>query len=180
MDEMKAKRAAQLLANPRGNRKIFSKSKKTIVVQKPERFVLYNRNKIGLQRRFNRVKRKGMQKRASKKVVLETKVITAENEEREDRVVSFKANSIASPFLFVVRVRTRAAVPNSVARALTLLRLKNQYDGVFLTNSPEQFKLLQLVDPFVIYGIPSKQTVLDLIKRRGHATIKKTTYSTFG
>lgn len=45
------------------------------------------------------------------------------------------------------------------------------YQGVFLKYDAETRKKLHLIEPWVVYGPPSKALILDLLQRRGHAKI---------
>jgi len=176
MDEMKAKRAAQAITNPRGNRKVFSKSKKVIKVHKAETFVANARARRNHEIRYKRVLKKGMQKRASKKKVIKQKTIELDDEGDDEEItktttISFQSNSVDAPMVFVVRVRDQVGCPLSVKRALSRLRLRNVYEGVFVKYNLSAKKMLHLVEPWVVYGIPSKGMVEDLIKRRGHGKI---------
>mmetsp|Transcript_18147 Transcript_18147/g.25169 ORF Transcript_18147/g.25169 Transcript_18147/m.25169 type:complete len:213 (-) Transcript_18147:209-847(-) len=137
MDEMKAKRAAQAITNPRGNRKVFSKSKKVIKVHKAETFVANARARRNHEIRYKRVLKKGMQKRASKKKVIKQKTIELDDEGDDEEItktttISFQSNSVDAPMVFVVRVRDQVGCPLSVKRALSRLRLRNVYEGVFV------------------------------------------------
>lgn len=170
LDELNAKIAANEIKNPRISRKIYTK--KPIKVIRPDKIILRHRAQINNRHRFVRVLNKGMQTRASDKLVTKTKVISGENKDEKAREVTYQANSVEGPLLFAIRVRGNSGTPKHVLKTLARLRLFNQNQGVFHKNTKSTLKMLQLVDPYVIYGIPSKQTVTDLIKRRGHAKIK--------
>ena len=58
-----------------------------------------------------------------------------------------------------------------VRRAMSRLRLRNKMDGVFLRYDDSTKKLLHLVEPWVIYGRPSKGVISDLVTRRGHGKV---------
>jgi len=142
-----------------------------VKVIRPEKFIKSSRSKTNLQRRFNRVKKKGMQKRASSEKLILTKLISTETEGVKDREVKYTANSVEAPFVFAIRVRYPTKLSVAMQRTLKGLRLINHYEGVFVKLTPSSLKMLQLVDPFVIYGMPSKQTVSELINRRGHTKV---------
>lgn len=181
LDEIKAKRQVAALNNPRGNRKVFSSANKGLrKIRKPERFVVNARMRKHHMQRYNRVLRKGMQKRASNKKVVLTKEVIQEEEDVNDtnnmkekvEIVKYKANSVGSSFVFAIRIRDGAGSPYCVQKALRTLRLNNLNEGIFIKYTDSTRKLLHLVEPFVLYGIPSKVTVTDLIVRRGHGRIK--------
>ena len=183
MDEMKAHRAAQAIANPRGNRKVFSPKTKVVKVIKPEKFVSRGRSRRNHEIRYNRVMKKGMQKRASNKKVVKTKEVplVADNTEDKDiaaaleektKAVEVAANSVGADVVFAIRIRDGGGMSRKVRKALSNLRLRSVNEGVFLRYNDSTRKMLHLVDPFVAYGIPSKSLVTDLIRQRGHGKIE--------
>ena len=158
MDEMKAHRAAQALANPRGNRKIASKTP-VLKVQKPEKFLSAARSRRNHDIRYKRVLKKGMQKRASDNKIIKTRQVEKRDERTGEVMVEerkFAANSVGATVVFAVRVRDHSAVPKSMRKVMKQFRLKNQYDGVFLRYDATTRKMLHLAEPFVLYGILSK------------------------
>lgn len=177
MDELKAKRQSLELTNPRGNRKVFSKSKnaKNVRVRKPETFIANARQRKHHTQRYKRVLKKGMQKRASTTKTIVTTERKEENDDEDDTVTAstYASNSVGSSFVFCVRIRDGIGAPRHVQKALQTLRLHTVHTGVFLRygNDPSNVKLLHLVEPFVLYGVPTKATVADLIVRRGHAKV---------
>jgi len=177
LDEIKAQRAAKFIRNPAGNRKVFSHKTKVIKVQKPETILSKARSARNHSRRYNRVLKKGMQARASKVRVEETKVVVPDGvgskleEEEMGREVRYAKNSVGAKLVFVVRIREPNGMPKNVKKALTTLRLKSVNEGVFCCYDNSTRKKLQLVEPWVTYGIPSKVMVADLIRRRGHGWI---------
>eukprot|EP00586_Coscinodiscus_wailesii_P001969 CAMPEP_0172482866 /NCGR_PEP_ID=MMETSP1066-20121228/9517_1 /TAXON_ID=671091 /ORGANISM="Coscinodiscus wailesii, Strain CCMP2513" /LENGTH=283 /DNA_ID=CAMNT_0013246333 /DNA_START=133 /DNA_END=984 /DNA_ORIENTATION=- len=170
LDELNAKHAANAIKNPRRSRKIFSK--KPIKVTRPDKIIIRARSQKNHTKRFNRVLKKGMQKRASEKLLKKTKVIQAMSKDEKDREVTYSSNSVGAPLLFAIRVRGKNGTPRQVNRTLVHLHLKEPNMGIFLKNTKSTFTMLQLVDPYVIYGVPSKQTVMDLMKRRGHVVVE--------
>ena len=166
LDEVKAKSAAVV----KGNNKVFSNTRK-IYVKKPETYLAKGTSRKHHDIRFKRVMKKGMQKRASKKKVVEVKTI--ENAQGEEHTVEYQANSVGAPMVFVVRIRDNSGIAKRVFTCLRKLRLTEVYNGVFLKYTEENRKLLHLVEPWVIYGPPSNGMVSDLINRRGHGRVKK-------
>lgn len=172
LDEMKAHRAAQQIRNPRGNNRVFSKNRKEIVVTKPEKILARARSKANMKTRYTRVLKKGMQTRASKDKVVKSKKLISETDGKE-REAKYAANSVSAPFVFVIRLKETTVLPYKTAQTLKAFRLHHANEGVFLKLTPQTQKWLHLVAPFVVYGIPSKATVTDLIVRRGHGRINK-------
>ena len=156
--------------------------------------------------RYNRVNKKGMQKRASNVAVVKNKYWDGEREEEIDEAevlkqeelseqteddedttekadtkdteqkiqqIPYKANSIGSTTIFCILLRpTSHSAPKTVRRALSTLRLRRVHEGVFLQYTPSVQKLLHLVTPYVLYGIPSVETVGDLVRRRGFCRLE--------
>jgi 60S ribosomal protein uL30 len=170
LDELKAKRAANELA--KGNRKVFSKSKKAVYVKKAETFLAQARTRKNHDIRFKRVVKKGMQTRASNKKQVSTKTVLADETTGEETTVSFQSNSVGSTMVFCIRIHDNVGMSGRIRKALYKLRLTNIHDGVFLPYDETTRKLLHLVEPWVLYGVPSKGMVEDLIRRRGHGRVR--------
>ncbi|KAI2502000.1 Ribosomal protein L30p/L7e [Fragilaria crotonensis] len=134
LDDIKARREAQVV----NNNKKFSKSGK-FYVKKPERFLAQATSRKNHEIRFNRVLKKGMQKRASNKKLVDTKRVEEPNGDETE--IQYQNNSVGANMVFVYDEKNR--------------------------------KLLHLVEPWVMYGTPSKEMVSDLINRRGHGRVNK-------
>ena len=165
LDDIKARREA-LVVN---NNKKFSKSGK-FYVKKPERFLAQATSRKNHEIRFNRVLKKGMQKRASSKKLVDTKVVEEPNGDETE--IQYQNNSFGAKMVFVVRIRDSTGVSKRVKTVLWKLKLHDKYEGVFLKYDERNRKLLYLVEPWVMYGTPSKEMVSDLINRRGHGRVK--------
>ncbi|GFH51501.1 hypothetical protein CTEN210_07977 [Chaetoceros tenuissimus] len=177
LDEMKAHRAAQAIVNPRGNRKVFNQKTKVIKVYKPETVLAAARSRRNHLIRYKRVLKKGMQKRASNKKEEKTKIVVpdgvvdAEQEADLEREVKYIANSVGAKMVFVVRIREPNGMPAKVKKILNGMRLRSVNEGKFLRYDETAKKQLHLIEPWVTYGVPSKNIVNDLIRRRGHGKI---------
>jgi len=181
LDALKARRAAALLTNPRTTRK-NTKTKQVRII-KPETILCQARSRKNAGIRYNRVQKKGMQKRAEKTVVVKNKywdeereeevdTETTANEESQIREIRYNANSIGSSTIFCILIRPAVhTTPKTIRRTLSSLRLRKVHEGVFLPYSSSIQKMLHLVEPYVLYGIPSVETVGDLVRRRGHCRI---------
>lgn len=140
------------------------KKKKAIYVKKPETIIARARSRRNNEVRFQRVLKKGMQKRSSNRKETGVREIVDGETTVEQ---SFQSNSVGAPMVFVVRIRDNVGISPSVKSVLRKFRLHQQHEGVFLPYDEAHRKLLHLVEPFVIYGPPSKGVVQDLIVRRG-------------
>ena len=204
LDALQAKRAAEAITNPRVSRKRISDKSKKVKVVKAETILIQSRHRKNARTRFNRVSKKGMQKRASDKSVVKTKVWDSvkeeevdekefekrlekeqqekeENDSDEEEVeekteqlhkIPYKANSIGATTVFAVLIRpTIHTTPKPVKKTLSTLRLRRMHEGVFLPYTDATRKMLHLVEPYVLYGMPSTETISDLVRRRGFCRV---------
>lgn len=156
-------------------------------VKKPATFLAKAKQRRNEQIRYRRVKKKGMQKRASKKTVIKTKEIAVHNVVDSDddtvadaevnnstkNIVKYKANSVDSRYVFVIRIREDAGQPpKCVLNILLQMRLKEANTGVFIRYTPTTKRHLHLVEPWVVYGPPSDGSVGDLMQRKSFGTVK--------
>ena len=171
LDDLKRKR--QALEEEALKRKSH-KTRKGTYVRKPETFLARAKQRRNEHIRYKRVKRKGMQKRASKDPVMKTKGVVL-NEGKDDEVtktISYQANSVGVPYVFVIRTREDAGnPPRKILNILQMLRLKEPNTGVFVKYTPVTKKHLHLVEPWVVYGKPSDGIVEDLLERRSYGNI---------
>lgn len=176
LDELRARREAR---GPIKSRFVKRKEKGPKII-KPESILAHATSRHNMMKRYRRVKMKGMQKRASKDKVIKVKtseddVVSSSkrdnNNETKDVEFKYAANSVEAKFVFAFRIRDNTGIPFPMKKILTNFALVKKYEGVFIELTPENAKKLHLVSPCVIYGVPSKATVMELIKRRGHGKI---------
>ena len=172
LDELRRKRAAALIEKP-GHKK--KGGKKEFYVKKLESLISQSKSRRHGKIRYDRVLKKGMQTRASNKKQLETKELEVEAEDDDEeptvKTVTYQSNSVGAPLVFVIRVRDHHGACPMVKRALSRIRLRNVNEGVFLRYDASHRKLLQLVEPWVVYGPPLNGVVEDLVERRGFGTV---------
>jgi large subunit ribosomal protein L7e len=169
LDDLKRKR--QHLEDLNGKKK--SGGKNGSYVRKPESILAKAKQRRNEQIRYNRVKKKGMQKRASKKPIQKTKEIVEDDADEQVKVIEYQANSVGAPYVFCIRIRDDAGnPPKCVRNILNLLRLKEPNTGVFVKYTPTTQKHLHLVEPWVVYGKPSDGIVEDLLERRSYGKVK--------
>uniref|UniRef100_A0A7S4A8K0 Ribosomal protein L30 ferredoxin-like fold domain-containing protein n=1 Tax=Pseudo-nitzschia australis TaxID=44445 RepID=A0A7S4A8K0_9STRA len=171
LDDLRRKRAAQ--------EEKKSSNRKGSYVRKPATFLAKAKQRRNEQIRYRRVKKKGMQKKASKKIEIKTKEITlaGNNSDSEDeeqtQVIQYKANSVGSPYVFVIRIREDAGhPPRCVLNILLQLSLKEPNTGVFVRYNEITKRHLHLVEPWIVYGKPSDGLVGDLMERKSFGTVK--------
>jgi large subunit ribosomal protein L7e len=207
LDALQAKRAAEAIDNPRISRKRISDKSKKVKIVKAETILMQARQRKNSRTRFNRVSKKGMQKRASNKSVVKTKVWDSVKEEEVDEKelekqqqekeqqhdgeanddsdeeegeaksdhlhkIPYKSNSIGATTVFAVLIRaTMHTTPKPVKKTLSSLRLRRVHEGVFLPYTAATRKMLHLVEPYVLYGMASAETISDLVRRRGFCRV---------
>jgi large subunit ribosomal protein L7e len=170
LDELRRKREASATPKDlaRKNSNNTEGKKKAFYVKKPETFIAHARSRRNNEIRYNRVLKKGMQKRASDKKQVAVREIDQEGESMQ---VEYQKNSVSAPMVFAVRIRDHVGAPSIVKTALSRLRLREKDEGVFLRYDESCRKLLHLVEPWVVYGRPSKAVVQDLVERRGFGKV---------
>jgi large subunit ribosomal protein L7e len=86
--------------------------------------------------------------------------------------IPYKANSIGANTVFAILIRpTIHTTPKPVKKTLATLRLRRMHEGVFLPYTEATRKMLHLVEPYVLYGMPSTETISDLVRRRGFCRV---------
>lgn len=216
LENLQAQRAASSLTRSISRKRISNKSK-TVKIVKPETILIQSRHRKNAAKRYNRVSKKGMQKRASDKSVVKTKVWDSvrneevdekdlpeetktkeaneedgdgdedmdvnkeessakkeDNNEQQQQLhkIPYKANSIGATTVFAILIRpTIHTTPKPVKKTLSSLRLRRMQEGVFLPYNSATRKMLHLVEPYVLYGIPSSETISDLVRRRGFCRV---------
>uniref|UniRef100_A0A8D2G2C0 60S ribosomal protein L7-like 1 n=1 Tax=Theropithecus gelada TaxID=9565 RepID=A0A8D2G2C0_THEGE len=90
-----------------------------------------------------------------------------------------KPNALKLPdkhFLaFVVRIERIDGVSLLVQRTIARLRLKKIFSGVFVKVTPQNLKMLRILEPYVTWGFPNLKSVQELILKRGQAKVKNKT-----
>eukprot|EP01128_Nolandella_sp_AFSM9_P011757 TRINITY_DN8684_c0_g1_i1.p1 TRINITY_DN8684_c0_g1~~TRINITY_DN8684_c0_g1_i1.p1 ORF type:complete len:255 (-),score=65.07 TRINITY_DN8684_c0_g1_i1:589-1332(-) len=71
----------------------------------------------------------------------------------------------------VIRIRGINGVDSKTRKILQLLRLRQVHTAVFVKLSKPMVQMLNLVNPYITWGYPSRKTVKDLIFKRGYGKI---------
>lgn len=176
LDDLRRKKAAK---ESESNKNNSARKSKGTYVRKPATFLAKAKQRRHEQIRYRRVKKKGMQKKASKKTETREKEITIVNDdetsdsEETTRLIKYTANSVGSPYVFVIRIREDAGhPPRCVLNILLQLRLKEANTGVFVKYTETTKRHLHLVEPWVVYGKPSDGLVGDLMERKSFGVIR--------
>ncbi|GMI10137.1 hypothetical protein TrRE_jg1043 [Triparma retinervis] len=182
-----------------GNRKVFKKRNNVVKVRKPEAFVASKRGKLNNERRFKRVKKKGLQSRKRKEGQLGKRTVDEETGEelqqeqqqelwvethpvwvetqrpkRKTKTLTYKSNSLHSNCVFAVRIRPDdSTTPSLVRRTLNKFRLRNLNDGAFIRFTPDTRRELEAVEQYVAYGTLGERSVSELLSRRGFVKVSQ-------
>lgn len=73
--------------------------------------------------------------------------------------------------ILAIRIKGIRNVPPKVRSILRLFRLIQIHSAVFIKNNKATMSMLRIVEPWVAYGYPSRQTISKLIYKRGYAKI---------
>jgi len=106
-----------------------------------------------------------------------TEFLKAERDSKRMRRVVMKNNFFQSvddeepKMLVVMRHRAHKIASKECSLILNSLGLSRLHNTVLLKNNTESLALLKLVEPYVVYGYPTIQTVRDLIFKHGFLRI---------
>ncbi|KAL4682426.1 hypothetical protein H8959_001981 [Pygathrix nigripes] len=76
---------------------------------------------------------------------------------------------------FVVRIERIDGVSLLVQRTIARLHLKKISSGVFVKVTPQNLKMLRIVEPYVTWEFPNLKSVRELILKHGQAKVKNKT-----
>eukprot|EP00339_Tiarina_fusa_P006803 CAMPEP_0117035542 /NCGR_PEP_ID=MMETSP0472-20121206/25230_1 /TAXON_ID=693140 ORGANISM="Tiarina fusus, Strain LIS" /NCGR_SAMPLE_ID=MMETSP0472 /ASSEMBLY_ACC=CAM_ASM_000603 /LENGTH=277 /DNA_ID=CAMNT_0004745031 /DNA_START=61 /DNA_END=894 /DNA_ORIENTATION=+ len=168
LDDLRRKNQANAELTKKGQVK-----KKGTYVVKPETFLAKAKNRQNERTRYQRVKKKGMMKRASNKPVEKSRDIRIGDEEDEVETIAYQANSVGASMVFAIRIREDAGkIPKEVYNIMAQLRLKSPSTGVFLKYDAVTRRHLHLIEPWVVYGQPSEGIVKDLLERKSFGNVR--------
>ena len=72
---------------------------------------------------------------------------------------------------FVVRIRGILELEPKVRKILQLLRLRQINNGVFVRVNKAVVNMLRRVEPYIVYGYPSRETISKLVYKRGYGKV---------
>lgn len=186
LDDMARRRAAERAALGLGNPPHKARGKgggsakkdggtRTLYVKKPETILAAARSRRNHLIRYRRVRRKGMQKRAKNSPDFATRRLEGsgigsdiDSDVDADVKKKYQTNSVGAKMVLAIRIRDDVGAPRPVKKILRDMGLDRAHAGVFLRYHDENRRLLHLVEPWVVYGPPSRALVMDLVERRGH------------
>ncbi|MBU0666245.1 MAG: uL30 family ribosomal protein [Nanoarchaeota archaeon] len=88
-------------------------------------------------------------------------------EEKTEKTVKPKQEKKEKDLLAVILIRTTIGLTYDMKETLNFLRLRRKYTCVVVEKVPEKLGMLNKVKDFVTYGEISKETLKELIDKRG-------------
>merc|ERR1711990_906016 len=73
----------------------------------------------------------------------------------------------------IVRIRGIRKLAPKPKKILQLLRLRQLHNAVFVKLNKATWNMIRIVEPFITYGFPSRQTVSKLVYKRGYGKVNK-------
>merc|ERR1719273_3121480 len=74
---------------------------------------------------------------------------------------------------FVVRTRGIHKLPPKPKKIMQLLRLRQIHNGVFVKLNRATINMIRMVEPYITYGYPTRDTVRKLIYKRGSGKVNR-------
>merc|ERR1712021_313268 len=74
---------------------------------------------------------------------------------------------------FIIRIKGINKLAPKPKKILQLLRLRQLHNGVFVKLNKATWNMIRMIEPFVTYGFPSRQTVNNLISKRGSGKVER-------
>jgi len=78
---------------------------------------------------------------------------------------------------FVIRTRGIHKLPPKPKKIMQLLRLRQIHNGVFVKLNRATINMIRMVEPYVTYGYPSRDTVRKLIYKRGYGKVNRSRFA---
>merc|ERR1712226_130714 len=73
----------------------------------------------------------------------------------------------------VIRIRGTIGVSPKAKKVMRLFRLRQLHNATFVRLNEATIRMLRLIEPYVTYGYPSRQTIEKLVYKRGFAKLNK-------
>merc|ERR1719337_526085 len=74
---------------------------------------------------------------------------------------------------FVIRIKGINKLAPKPKKILQLLRLRQLHNGVFVKLNKATWNMIRIVEPFVTYGFPSRDTISKLVYKRGYGKVNR-------
>merc|ERR1719409_2129465 len=74
---------------------------------------------------------------------------------------------------FIIRIKGINKLAPKPKKILQLLRLRQLHNGVFVKLNKATWNMIRIVEPFVTYGFPSRDTISKLVYKRGYGIVNR-------
>jgi 60S ribosomal protein uL30 len=74
---------------------------------------------------------------------------------------------------FVIRIKGINKLAPKPKKILQLLRLRQLHNGVFVKLNKATWNMIRIIEPFVTFGYPSRETISKLIYKRGYGKVNR-------
>merc|ERR1711998_289928 len=74
---------------------------------------------------------------------------------------------------FIIRIKGINKLAPKPKKILQLLRLRQLHNGVFVKLNKATWNMIRIVEPFVTYGFPSRDTISKLVYKRGYGRVNR-------
>merc|ERR1719174_324677 len=74
---------------------------------------------------------------------------------------------------FIIRIRGINKLAPKPKKILQLLRLRQLHNGVFVKLNKATWNMIRMIEPFVTFGYPSRETISKLIYKRGYGKVNR-------
>jgi len=74
---------------------------------------------------------------------------------------------------FIIRIKGINKLAPKPKKILQLLRLRQLHNGVFVKLNKATWNMIRMIEPFVTFGYPSRETISKLIYKRGYGKVNR-------
>merc|ERR1719174_2019253 len=74
---------------------------------------------------------------------------------------------------FVIRIKGINKLAPKPKKILQLLRLRQLHKGVFVKLNKATWNMIRIIEPFVTFGYPSRETISKLVYKRGYGKVNR-------
>jgi len=74
---------------------------------------------------------------------------------------------------FIIRIKGINKLAPKPKKILQLLRLRQLHNGVFVKLNKATWNMIRMIEPFVTFGYPSRETIRKLIYKRGYGKVNR-------
>ena len=73
----------------------------------------------------------------------------------------------------LVRIRGVRKLAPKPRKIMQLLRLRQLHNATFVKLNKATWNMIRIVEPFITYGFPSRETITKLVYKRGHGKVQR-------